>query len=102
MRFEKVELYNNQEIGQDELGNPITQPVLIGVYQGKITQWTVEEIALLDREITRTQRKLMTDAPINIIRQAEIVKIDGRNYSVVDIKSDFIRWRICQVKDYFQ
>lgn len=96
-----MELYAMQETGKDELGNPIKESVLIGEYRGKITQWTSEEIALLDRTITQTQRKLLTDAPKNVIEQAEQVEIDGVTYTLINVKSDFIRWRLCHVKERF-
>lgn len=101
MRFKPMELYALEEVDRDELNNPIKEPVLIGLYKGAITQWTTEEIALLDRDVTKTQRKLLTDTPINVIKQAERVLIDDDTYSIVDVKSDFTRWRLCHVKEYF-
>lgn len=102
MRFKPLKLYKLEETGRDELNNPITELVLIeGNYKGKITQWSTEEIALLDREITKTQRKLLTDTPKNVLEQVDQVEIDGDTYSIVDVKSDFIRWRLCHVKEYY-
>lgn len=101
MRMQPLKLFSLEETGRDELNNPIKEPVLIGIYKGTITQWTTEEIALLDREVTRTQRKLLTDAPRNVIKQADTIVIDNEAYSVVDVKSDFRRWRLCHVKGYF-
>ena len=102
MRFKPLKLYANKETGRDVLGNPITEPVLIGLYEGIVTSWTTEEIALLDREATRTQRKLLTDAPISIIRQADSMDLEGVRYHDIDVKTDTVRWRICHIKDYFQ
>lgn len=102
MRFDKLELYANKVTGSDPLGNEISEPVLIGVYQGLVTNWTTEEIALLEREVTKTQRKLMTDAPINVIKQADLIRINEHNYAFVNMRSDTVRWRVCQVRDYFQ
>lgn len=102
MRFKPMELYSLEETGRDELNNPIYVPVLIeGDYTGKITQWTVEEIALIDRSITKTQRKLLTDAPISVLKSAERIAIDNDTYSIVDVKSDFVRWRMCHIKEYY-
>ena len=98
MRFKPIKLFAMQETGRDELNNPINEPVLIGLYKGAITQWTTEEIALLDREITQTQRKLLTDAPKNVLKQAETVEADEETYTIVDTKSDFIRWRLAHVR----
>lgn len=102
MRFKPLKLYADQQTGSDVLGNPITEPVLIGLYEGLVTSWTTEEIALLDREVTRTQRKLLTDAPLDVIRQSDSIEIEGNSYHQVEVKTDTVRWRICHIKDYFQ
>lgn len=102
MRFKSIQLFALKETGRDELNNPIYEPVLIeGDYKGKITQWTTEEISLLDRDVTRTQRKLLTDAPINVLKHTERITIDDDTYSIVDVKSDFVRWRLAHVKEFF-
>lgn len=101
MRFKPIKLFAMQETGRDELNNPIKEPVLIGLYKGAITQWSTEEIALLDREITQTQRKLLTDAPKNVLKQAETVEVDEETYTIVDMKSDFIRWRLAHVRAFY-
>lgn len=102
MRFKPIKLFAMQETGKDPLGNSIKEPVLIdGKNAGMLTQWTSEEIALLDREITRTQRKLLTDAPISILKQTELIRVDGQEYSIVDVNSDFIRWRLIHIKEHF-
>ncbi|WP_422122928.1 hypothetical protein DHX103_14450 [Planococcus sp. X10-3] len=102
MRFKPLKLYADQKTGEDVLGNPITEPVLIGLYEGLVTSWTTEEIALLDRDVTRTQRKLLTDAPVDIIRQADSIDLEGERYHDIEIRTDTVRWRICHIKDYFQ
>ncbi|MBU5594913.1 hypothetical protein KQI76_07025 [Amphibacillus sp. MSJ-3] len=100
MRLEPIKLFSLEEIGRDELNNPIKEPVLIGLYKGAITQWTTEEIALLDREITQSQRKLLTDAPKNVIKHAERVEVEEMTYTLIDTKSDFKRWRLVHVKEF--
>lgn len=101
MRLQPIQFFALEEVGRDELNNPIKEPVLIeGNFKGAITQWTTEEIALLDREITRTQRKLLTDAPKNVIKQAETVQVGDDTYTIVEVKSDFVRWRLAQVKEH--
>lgn len=99
MRMKPIKLFSLEEVERDELNNPIVEPVLIGLYKGVISQWSIEEIALLDREITKNQRKLLTDAPKNVIEQTEQVEIDGDTYTLIDFKSDFTRWRLCHVKE---
>lgn len=101
MRFKPIKLFAMQETGRDELNNPIKEPVLIGLYKGAITQWSTEEIALLDREITQTQRKLLTDAPRNVLKQAETVEVESETYTIINMKSDFIRWRLAHVRAFY-
>lgn len=100
MRFKDVNFYANIEIGKDPLGNPIYEEGIIGTYPATLTQWTTEEIALLDRSVTQTNRKLLTHAPINVLKQATHVYIDETKYTDIVVKSDFIRWRLCYVKEY--
>jgi len=102
MRFKPLRLYAANKTGEDVLGNPITESVLIGLYEGMVTSWTTQEIALLDREVTRMQRKLLTDAPIDIIRQADTIELEGESYHDIEVKTDTVRWRLCHIKDYFQ
>lgn len=101
MRFQKIKFYAEKQTGSDPLGNPITEPVLIGLYEGSISPWSVEEIALLDREVTRTRRKLITDAPKTIVRQTDRIEIDGEIYKDLEVVTDTVRWRICHVRGYF-
>lgn len=101
MRFENVEFYEMVEVGKDVLGNPIEEEQLIGKYPAKLTQWTVEEIALLERDITQTFRKMLTTAPIDVLKRATHVYIDDKKYGNIDVKSDFVRWRLCHVKEYY-
>lgn len=96
-----MELYSLEETGRDELNNPIKKPILIGLYKGAITQWTTEEIALLDRKITSTQRKFITDAPRNVIEHADQVQVDGDTYTLLNLKTDYRRWRLCHVRGIF-
>lgn len=102
MRFKPLRFYASQKTGEDILGNDITTSVLIGLYDGLITSWTTEEIALLDRDVTRTQRKLLTDAPLSVIRQADTIELESVQYHDINVRTDTVRWRICHIKDYFQ
>lgn len=100
MRFTPATFFVAVETGKDELGNPIYENKPITGYKAKITQWTTEEIALLDRSVTQSQRKLLTDAPRNILNGSSSVLIDGVTYAITEVKSDFVRWRLCYVKGY--
>lgn len=102
MRFKPLELYTLEEKGRDELGNPIQKPVLFGLYRGKVTAWSTEEIALLDRDVTRNLRKILTDAPRNVLESTDRLFIDGTMFTIVEVKKDFTRWRVAYVKEYFK
>lgn len=101
MRFEKLELYIMKDVGRDELNNPKQIPILYGTYKGKITPWTTEEIASLGRDVTRTQLKILTDAPENVLKGSDRISIDGRLFTIADTIKGNIRWRVVYVKEYF-
>lgn len=100
MRLTDITLFVYEKTGEDALGNPIYEDVEVTRYKGKITQWTIEEIALLDRIVTQSQRKLITTAPIDILKQANAIKINDDTYAITQVKSDFVRWRMAHVKEY--
>lgn len=98
MRMKSIKLFAMKEVGRDELNNPITEPVLIGLYKGVITPWKTEEIALLDRQVIQTKRKLLTDAPKRVIERADQVEVDGDTYGMNEVTTDTGRWRLCHVR----
>ena len=100
MRLTDITLFVYKKTGEDALGNAIYEDVEVTGYKGKITQWTVEEIALLDRTVTQSQRKLITTAPIDVLKQANAFKIGDDTYTIVQVKSDFTRWRMAHVREY--
>ena len=99
MRFKNVEFYGNMKVDEDALGNPIYEEKLLDIYPSTLTEWTTEEIALLDRTVTQNQRKLLTHAPIDVLKQTTHVYINGVKYGDIDVKKDFIRWRLCHVRE---
>lgn len=103
MRFEPTTLFLYQKTGEDELGNDKYDIVEVeGNYKSKITQWTSEEIALLDRTVTQNERKLLTDVPISLLKGTRRIKVDDMTYTITEVKSDFIRWRLVYVKEWKQ
>jgi len=100
MRLEPATFYVYEKVDEDVLGNPIFDEVPIDGYKAKITQWTSEEIALLDRSVTQSQRKLLTNAPRSVLKSAKKVLVDGDTYTITELKSDFIRWRMLHVKEF--
>ena len=100
MIFKDVDFYGNVKVGEDALNNPIYEEAVIGTYPTTLTQWTTEEIAILDRSVTQSNRKLLTHAPIDVLNQANHVYINNIKYSNIKVKSDFNRWRLCHVKEF--
>ena len=101
MRFLPLLLYANEQIGSDELNNPIHKLIQIGEFSGRFSSWTAKEIALDKRGVTVNNQKIITQAAKEILLQVEKVKIDDLYYSVTDIKGDdYSRWRIILVNRY--
>lgn len=100
MRFKKASFFSYQKVGEDELKNPIYDDVLIGEFDSKLTQWTTEEIALLERTVTQNQRKLLTKASLDDLKATDSIKLDDVTYTIVDVKSDFTRWRLVHVEEW--
>src|SRR5690625_5350096 len=100
MRLEPATFYVYEKVDEDVLGNPIYEDVPVEGYKAKVSQWTSEEIALLDRTVTQSQRKLLTDAPKSVLNSASSVFVDEDTYTITEVKSDFVRWRLCHVKEF--
>lgn len=100
MIFENVAFYENVQVGTDPLQNPIYEESEIGSFSSALTQWTIEEIALLDRAVTQSNRKLITHAPVEVLKRATHIYINDIKYTDIMLKSDFRRWRLCHVKEY--
>lgn len=102
MRLEPATFYVYEKVDEDVLGNPIYEDVPVEGYKAKVSQWTSEEIALLDRTVTQSQRKLLTNAPRSVLKTAKKVLVNGVTYTITELKSDFIRWRMLHVKEFKQ
>lgn len=101
MRFQPLILYSNQQVGSDQLGNPINDYVQIGESVGRFSSWTSEEIALDKRDVTVNNRKIITRASKADLLLAKKIRIEGLYHTVSDIKGDDTqRWRILIVSRY--
>lgn len=84
MMWKMCKLYIESETGIDELGNPTTADVLVKTTVARFTPWTVAEIELEGREVTKDEQKFILPVPfasLNLVRKA---KIDDTWYEVVD------------------
>lgn len=99
MRFKDIELYGLSNTGTDELGNEINEPKLILKTKGRFTQWTKDDVELEGREVTTSQRRILTMASLSDCSKTKTVKIDGINYEAVKVV-EYGRWRCIYVKVY--
>lgn len=101
MRFHPLFLFENREIGKDELNNPISELVLIGISSGRFSTWSEKEIAFDLRNITVNNRKILTRAKASDLQRADKIRFDGLYHSITEIRgSEFDRWRIVIVHRY--
>ena len=95
MRYFSVALLRTVQTGTDPLGNPVctlhpTKPA----YLGRFTEWTAEEMQLVGRAVTESQRKLLTNAPLSACRQATAVRAGNEDYTIQTVKDLQGRWRL--------
>lgn len=99
MMRDTITLYRNVKVGLDPLKNPIYEKELITKGKGQITPWTNEEIALLDRGITKTEEKLITQLSFEECGKASIIEVNGKEFTVEQVSNN-IRWRVLRIKRY--
>lgn len=101
MRFLPLFLFAKQEIGKDQLGNPINELVQVGESVGRFSSWSKEEIALDKRDVTVNNRKVITTESKANLLLADKIQFEGLYYSITDIKGDdYTRWRIIVINRY--
>mgnify|MGYP001570495398 FL=1 len=101
MRFQPLSLYKNESLETDALGNPINTIEKFWQADGIFSNWTVQEIALDNRNVSINNRKILTRASKSYLEQSDKVKFEGRYYSVKEVQgSDYDRWRILIVDRY--
>lgn len=99
MKLEPIKLFRNKKAGVDELGNAIYEKELFTSGTGQITPWTREDIALLPREITKTEEKLITQMSFEECSKASILVINDKEFSIEEV-TNYIRWCVLRVKRY--
>lgn len=101
MRLLPLFLYANNETGEDALGNPITELVVIGESEGIFSTWTDKEVALDNRNVTVNNRKILTRAKKADIVQSSKVLFEGFYHTITEIRgNDYDRWRLIIVNRY--
>lgn len=98
MKFYDLTLYGKVKTSEDELGNSIYKRDEVAINKGALTQWTKEDVDVLGRPYTENNRKLLTQASIEVLSASDEVHINGEMYKIVSIAQDFIRWRLCHIR----
>lgn len=99
MRLTELAFYKAVSSGQDELGNEIEELKLMSLYKGRFTPWTREDIELIDRTVTKSNRKLLTLATKEQCQEADYIKLDNVVYKINNLL-DYGRWRCFYVEVY--
>lgn len=101
MRLFPLFLYANSQTGEDALGNPITELVVVGESEGIFSTWTDKEVALDKRNVTVNNRKILTRAKKSDIAQSSKVLFEGLYHTITEVKgNDYDRWRLIIVNRY--
>lgn len=101
MIFAPLFLFANKQVGTDALNNPIYELVQISESEGRFSNWTAEQIALDNREVTAHNRKIITRETMENLLKAVAIQFDGKYHTITQIRGeDTDRWRILVVNRY--
>ncbi|WP_430597309.1 hypothetical protein [Enterococcus sp. AZ177] len=101
MRLFEVTLKKREKTGLDKLGNPTYELTTFKKGEGRKSIWTVQEIALDSRIISKKMQKVITTLDRKYLLQASHLVLKGETFSIEDIKGeDDDRWRILSVISY--
>lgn len=85
MMWENCTLIGRVQNGTDKLNNPICEKKKICNFQGRLTQWNVEEVSALGRDYTVSHRKLLIRLPIDVVKgelSRNSIEVDGEKYNI--------------------
>ncbi|MGL4284571.1 hypothetical protein [Eubacterium aggregans] len=99
MRWQAAKLFTGQQIGEDQLGNAVVERQPLCDLTVRSSPWTKEEIVLLGRDVTTSQRKFLTLRPLEQILTAKYLGI-GENIYDIEAVSDIGRYRLLTVKGW--
>lgn len=97
MKYYPAKLIGNDPSESDALGNPITALKTVGTTLVRATEWTADDVSLLGREITSSERKVLTRAPTDQINESVYLELSGIRYKITSVK-DLGRWRSVYLK----
>lgn len=97
MKYYPAKLIGNDPSESDALGNPIMLSKVVGTTLVRATEWTADDVSLLGRGITSSERKVLTRAPIDQINKSVYLELSGIRYKITSVK-DLGRWRSVYLK----
>ncbi|MEG0736825.1 MAG: hypothetical protein RR441_08145 [Longicatena sp.] len=97
MKWKDATLLSFVSEERDELNNPIPKEIIVGNVKCRFTPWNKEELALEDRNITSTTRKLLLRLSMSKFPKCERVRM----LETYDIKKvvDLERFVLLHVKE---
>lgn len=102
MRWQVLILHGENKIGEDELGNAVTESIVLKETVGRRETWTQEEIDLLGRDFTKDHTKIATPASLRTSEGLRSVEFGGVLYTVTSIGEGGQRWHYIHAKRYRQ
>ncbi len=121
MMWETCKLIGRVQSGKDALNNPTYDKSTICHFEGRLTQWSAQEILDLGRTYTTTHRKLLTKLTVLAIKGDRIewdefsfedgemrefdnttVEVDGVEYHIDSIADLKPRYRLLYISSYKQ
>ncbi len=101
MRYFRVQMLRKVNNGQDVLGNPTgTLEASDEHYRGGFTVWTAEDVQILGRDVTKTQQKMITDAPLSVCLAAAGVRTERGDFRILSVSDLNGRWRLLVVEQW--
>lgn len=99
MILQPCELWEEQVVGLDELGNEKTKLRKVSETKYWGVDWSLEEIKVLGRAYTESRRSIALAAPLEAVKRAQLVKLDGQLFNIEEV-AEARRWRLATVKRY--
>lgn len=101
MKYLSIQLMYNQATEKDVLGNIVEnlQPST-KEFIGRFTEWTADEVNIKGRDVTKSQRKMLTSASLDECRTARAVFVNNETYKIKDVKDLQCRWRMLYLEKW--
>ena len=100
MKYYKFILLTQEEVDTDDLGNSIMENRVIADIDGRFSPWSMEDIELLGREVTKINRKILIKSNHDAVKNAKYICLASNSDIVYTITEliDLERWQLLVVK----